>query len=175
MENENVALSLINQAVSCLPSLLSDEAIEWQTRFVDFSYPSFRQLACRWNNGLRLVLHEFYRGDVVGPLNTHHHPWAHAVRILEGGYRMRVGSSPPSSSESAAACVLDLFAGASFSMVHPDGWHSITPLTDRIIAVMITDKPWDFMQAHVPRSPTAIRTLSKEEVDTMKKNVLNVL
>jgi hypothetical protein len=184
MENENVAASLIEEALADLPRLLlNDSDVSWQTRYVTYQNPTFFQMACRWKYSLRLVLHVFLRPQEESSssqrqdFNSHYHPWKHAVKVLDGCYRMRIGANDHFSPEafSRPVCTVDVGKGAVFSMLDPTGWHSITPLTDTVVAIMLTDKPWEFMMSHVPRCPSSTREMSAEEIHHMKQIFCNSL
>lgn len=132
---------LLNALVDCeqvLPELLQDEDA-WQSLWIDY-HPPIVERVWRQHGNFRIYLHRIYRAEPDDVL-FHPHPWPSAMRVLEGQYEMAVGygegPQPP-------PVMMRLILGPNdvYEMNHPHGWHSVRPVTETTLSLMVTGTPW---------------------------------
>jgi hypothetical protein len=139
-----------------LPALLAD-ASNWKSLYVDYHPPFVQRL---WvatevdGKPYRLYLHRILPCKLREAL-FHTHPWPSAMRILSGRYTMIVGhaegnEAPP------VSMTLSLPTGATYEMVHPDGWHAVCPEGEPAYSLMVTGEPW---KRESPKSPYPLSPL----------------
>ncbi len=155
-------LKILELAEQGLPLLLPKREI-WTSMFVDYEEPFVERLWTPFQyegQVYRILLHRLHVTTLSQAL-FHPHPWPSAMRILRGAYRMRFGVS---STEEAPPVVLEQYlkAGCTYEMAHPDGWHSVAPVTDETYTLMVTGKPWDRPS---PKPPTEQRELTQWEIE----------
>jgi hypothetical protein len=131
-------ISLLNEALLDLPDLLSKD--DWESKLVDYETPHVERLYRPWREQYRLSLHRIFPCEQ--PL-FHPHPWPSAVTIVSGQYEMAIGYGTGPTPPPVAATVV-LSTGASYEMKEPDGWHSVNPICEPSLSVMVTDKPFEF-------------------------------
>lgn len=149
-------LKLLHEAENFLPEWLSDES-SWQTVLVNYHPPVVERVWRQWGEN-RVYLHRIFPCKREEAL-FHPHPWPSAMMILSGTYEMAFGFGsglvlPP------VATMINLSAGDTYEMVHPDSWHYVRPLGSPAMSLMVTGKPW-----HRPFSPTgrALVALTMEQ------------
>lgn len=64
------------------------------------------------------------------------------MKVLRGGYEMDVGFGS-GSEKPPVAMTLILGPGSEYEMVHPDGWHSVRPIDEPSISLMVGGVPWE--------------------------------
>lgn len=153
-------LEALKKAEALLPALLRDEGL-WRSVRVDYHPPTVERL---WagveieGEPFRMYLHRILPCEPSEAL-YHPHPWPSAMRILSGSYQMSSGHgeglAPP-----PVSMTLELPAGASYEMAHPDGWHAVSPLGEPAFSLMITGAPWGRPS---PKSDRPLRPLEEAE------------
>lgn len=160
-------LDKLDQAISRLPSLLSDKSI-WDSIVVNLRKPHTYRVFTYLEDGTRLSLHKFDQCDRSEAF-FHTHPWPGAFRVLRGAYEMAVGYSQSITDLSPKLIsTFRLTPGSSYEMSDPCMWHSITPIYTTY-TVMINDPPWPKNVAHIAAPTTVGKPLGKmtdEELDT---------
>lgn len=129
-------LTALFEVESALPMLLLDED-RWQSLDVNYEHPRVERLWTQVGTW-RVNLHRIHP---CARALFHPHPWPSAVLVVSGKYEMGVGygagGEPP-----PEAVRLILTAGARYEMVDPDGWHSVRPLHESSLSLMVTGEPW---------------------------------
>lgn len=132
---------LLNALVDCeqvMPELLQDEDA-WQSLWIDYHEPIVERVWRQYGD-LRINFHRIYHAE-PGKVLFHPHLVPSAMLVLEGLYEMAVGygegPEPP-------PVMMRLILGPNdvYEMNHPHGWHSVRPVTDITLSLMVTDKPW---------------------------------
>jgi hypothetical protein len=94
------------------------------------------------------------------------------MRIVRGTYEMAIGTTRTDITSFAqggkqklvpAATVL-LLAGSAYEMVNQNGWHSVRPVTDVTLSVMVTGRPWS---RQGPKSGKKLNPLAQHTVREM--------
>lgn len=162
-------LEVLERVERVIPQLLSD--VEgWCSLDVDYEPPRVERL-WRTFEGYRVYLHRIHPSPQA---LFHPHPWPSAIKVLSGKYRMRVGYGSGDQAPPTAATVV-LTAGASYQMTDPDGWHSVQPIGDPSLSIMITGEPWG---RSVPTEVPPLSPLSvaaKEDLLSVFRGLYNVL
>jgi hypothetical protein len=147
-----------------LPALLRQPEV-WQSVYVDYERPYVERL---WTavtvegQTYRVFLHRIHPASLDDAL-FHPHPWPSAIKILSGTYAMRCGHGP-GLEPPPVSTTLELVAGTRYEMVHPDGWHAVSPQGEPSISLMVIGKPWD-RPSHKPAY--ALQPLTPEKVSAL--------
>jgi hypothetical protein len=139
-------LKALHSIHSALRGLLEDPDV-WQTLDINYEPPHVERLWLQYHPEYRLYVH------LIHPCDTalfHPHPWPSAVMILEGSYEMAIGFGESEAMPPVAATTI-LTAGSSYEMLDPDAWHSVRPLEQPSLSIMLTGLPFEFYHpcAHV--------------------------
>ncbi len=131
-------LEVLYQAERVLPALLEDGA-GWNSILIDYEEPSVERLWRSWGE-YRINLHR------ISPCSTGHalfhpHPWPSAMRIIENQYEMTVGYGV-GDQEPPVAMRLLLPPGSVYEMTNLNGWHAVRPVSQPVLTLMVTGKPW---------------------------------
>jgi hypothetical protein len=155
-ENANVMLaSLLTIVEDELPALIADPNTPWQTLDVLYEEPRVERVWLQFGNK-RIHLHRIH--PCQKPYR-HVHPWPSAILVLSGTYEMEVGKLP---GNQVPAATLILSAGSSYEMLNPLAWHSVRPLIEPSLSVMLTGQPWGVPEPVQPKPDTsANRPLSE--------------
>jgi hypothetical protein len=113
---------------------------DWQSLSVDDEKPFVDRLWMPYGEG-RLLLHVIHPCAPGEPL-YHPHPWASAMRILDGWYETAYGHGAPDGPPPPMGEMKALGAGSRYEMVNPEAWHYVRPLGGPAVTVMVTGKPW---------------------------------
>lgn len=120
-----------------LPKLLAQPE-KWQSLDINYEEPRVERVWHQWGE-IRICLHRIH------PVKTmpffHPHPWPSAMRILSGKYAMSVGYGV-GHEEPPTAVQLILAPGSTYEMSEPNGWHSVQPISEPVMSLMVTGKPW---------------------------------
>ncbi len=111
----------------------------WQSLDIDYEYPRVERLWMQWADTMRIYLHVIHATH-VHPM-YHPHPWSSVVEILAGRYKMALGHGAGTEAPPYTA-TLELGPGSRYAMNHPDGWHSVRPLTPTVLSIMVTGSRW---------------------------------
>ena len=132
-------LKELESALVKLPVLLQRPDI-WQTSFINYEKPFVERVWCEYAN-FRLNLHCIHP---CSPEESffHPHPWPSAMKVFKGTYQMDIGYGDGNDPPPVAATTL-LSPGSCYQMVNIDSWHSVCPIDNPVISVMITGKPWN--------------------------------
>lgn len=139
-------LRILSNCAWDLPRLLEEPETSWQSLDVDYDPPRVERL---WRTVFyrdtgesggeyRFYLHRIHPCE--DPL-YHPHPWPSAVAVLSGSYEMSVGHGPGEKGP-PVAMTSRLSPGSSYEMIDPDGWHSVRPLGQASLSLMVTGAPW---------------------------------
>lgn len=157
-------LEALRRIESRLPELLAEEA-QWSSVRVDYHPPVVERL---WRSveidgeRFRVYLHRILPCDPSSAL-YHPHPWPSAMRILSGSYQMTVGSGP-GEEPPPVSMTLELQAGASYEMAHPDGWHAVSPRGEPAYSLMISGAPWGRPSPKSDRPLRPLDSAQREEI-----------
>ena len=156
-------LPVLEQAERELPALLLVPG-DWQSLYVDDEKPHVERLWMPYGEG-RLMLHVIHPCAPGEPL-YHPHPWASAMRILDGWYETAYGHGAPDGAPPPMGEKKALGAGSRYEMVNPEAWHYVRPLGGPAVTVMVTGKPW---KAPGNRKGRNLGPLHPERVDELFK------
>lgn len=131
-------LDELNKWYEVLPSLLKDESL-WNSLFIDYETPHVSRLWRQVTPDLRLMLHEIYPCDKP---YLHQHPWPSAVKVLSGNYKMQIGTIDSSGATTIAGAII-MCGGSEYEMLNYNGVHSVQPLDEPSLSVMLIGRPWD--------------------------------
>lgn len=147
-------LNLLFQVEKELPNLLLEQG--WSGVDITYHPPRVERVWRQWGEN-RISLHAIHPCPPSKSL-FHPHPWPSAMRIVKGEYEMAVGYGAGIDIP-AEACKIVLVDGSCYEMTHPDGWHSVRPLSSICWTVMVSGKPWNREMNEVPHekpSPLSI-------------------
>jgi hypothetical protein len=132
-------LPVLEQAERELPALLLSGG-DWQSLLVVDEQPHVERLWMPYGDG-RLLLHVIHP---CGPGESlyHPHPWASAMRIVEGWYETAYGHGPPDGAPPPKGEPRVVGRGHRYEMVNPEAWHYVRPVGGPAVTVMVTGKPW---------------------------------
>lgn len=150
-------LDTLKEVETSLLNLLNED--RWNSLLIDYEVPVVERVWTQWGQ-YRICLHRIH--PCQKPY-FHKHPWPSAMRIVEGKYEMSVGYGKGDQEPLHAAKII-LTAGSTYEMVEPDGWHSVNPVAEPVMSVMVIGKPWRIGQ---PKGNLQLSTLSgeaKEEI-----------
>lgn len=146
-----------------LPSLIANPNTDWRTLNVLYEEPRVERVWAQVGD-LRLYLHRIH--PTPKPF-FHPHPWPSAIYLKAGLQIMNVGYGLPDGAPPPVATTLHLVAGASYEMTHPHSWHSVEPLDEPSLSLMVSGIPWA-TTAPKPAQRAANRPLS----DAVKAEIL---
>jgi hypothetical protein len=121
-----------------LPCLLMKD--EWQSLFINYEKPFVERIWIPWND-FRLNLHIIHPCDENESF-FHPHPWSSAMKIVEGIYQMKIGYGE-GLVEPLTAVTCWLKSGSYYEMTNINSWHSVRPIENPVMSIMLTGKPWD--------------------------------
>lgn len=113
---------------------------EWKGLFIDYEEPRVARLWCHQGQ-FRLYLHRIFACDKFAPL-YHPHPWPSAIKVLLGRYEMVVGVGDPDGPPPVEGTRIVLAPGSCYEMLKPTEWHSIKPVGNSVLSLMITAEPF---------------------------------
>ena len=124
---------------SILGSLLQSGA-QWSTLDVNYEKPHVQRV-WRQVGEFRINLHK------ILPCESHEcffhpHPWPSVVKIEDGRYEMSIGYGAELEPKTNITKLI-LPAGSYYEMTNFDSWHSVRPLDNPVMSLMITGKPWN--------------------------------
>jgi mannose-6-phosphate isomerase-like protein (cupin superfamily) len=126
----------------------------WKSVDVTYDKPRVRRL-WRPDGENRVCLHLIEPCGADEPF-FHPHPWPSAMVVLSGCYEMRVGYGPRSGQPPPRSSPIILSQGSCYEMVDPDEWHSVRPLGEQSLSVMLSGPPYkDQTMPKVPATPQA--------------------
>lgn len=113
---------------------------EWNTLDINYERPHVKRV-WRQIGDFRINLHEIIPCD---PTVTFFHPHRvpSAMKIESGRYGMDIGYGPGLIDPGKMMKVI-LPAGSYYEMTDPDSWHSVYPIDEPVMSLMVTGKPWD--------------------------------
>lgn len=154
-----VMLEKLETVETHLPAFLNSLE-EWKSLDVDYEPPRVERLWMQITTNLRVYLHRIH------PCETalfHPHPWPSAVRVLSGRYEMDVGHRNDGRDvRPGVAARLLLTAGAAYEMIDEDSWHSVRPLGEPSLSLMITETPYTRPRNH-PGKDKTLHSLSNDQ------------
>lgn len=123
---------------------------EWSSLLIDYHPPVVWRLWRQWG-AYRILLHRIFP-CTEGKALWHPHRWPSIVRIVKGGYWMRVGYGA-GIVEPACALRLWLAGDSVYIMDNPDAWHAVEPNAEDSYSLMITGAPWQRAMPVEPQAP----------------------
>lgn len=146
-----------------LPELLKSMD-GWATRFVTYERPHVERLF-RQDGDNRIYLHRIHKCKPTEAF-LHVHPWPSAMRVVQGFYRMKVGVDVNTAEDGLGgyrsdqrgqgfvhAANLVIGEGSLYEMTNSDAMHSVAPLTDTTLSLMVTGRPWERSTDSSKRNP----------------------
>jgi hypothetical protein len=121
-----------------LPSLL--KTANWQSLYVTYEKPYVERMWCAWGD-YRVNLHKIHPCD-EGESFFHPHPWPSAIKIIDGIYQMEIGYGEGIIAPSRVGVTCWLGPGSYYEMTDINSWHSVRPIKNPVISIMLTGKPW---------------------------------
>lgn len=162
-------LTDLHAALAGLSPLLDWDG--WHSLHVTYHPPIVERL-WRPYGAHRLFLHRIHP-CAPGEALLHPHPWPSAVSIVSGRYEMVVAATSSRYSlvggkyvpeAGSALTQMILTVGSEYEMVNPSGWHSVRPLEDPSLSVMLVGRPYDvaWPTSNFPKPEEAQGPLSPE-------------
>lgn len=110
----------------------------------------------------RVNLHKIFKSETKELF--HPHPWPMVTSIIRGKCEVGFGFGR----EKPEIANLSVFeAGSSYSMINPLLWHYVAPLSESILTIMVSGKPWN-SEAEFNIHPTSAQPeLSQEEKEIL--------
>jgi hypothetical protein len=144
-----------------LPQLLKSMD-GWLPRFVTYEKPHVERLY-REDGPNRIYLHRIHKCEEAEAF-LHIHPWPSAMRVVSGHYAMRVGvdvaqdrlynkDRPSWAQFYEHAAKLIIGPGTAYEMTNIDAMHSVQPLTDTTLSLMVTGPVWSKSTAKQKQNP----------------------
>lgn len=146
------------------------ESKEWNSLLVDYHPPIVKRLWLPYKD-YRVSLHEIDACSTEEAL-WHAHPWPSIIEVLEGTYRMDLGYSDSDKAPQDIVCKQIITKGCQYVMDSPNGWHFVSPLTEKSYSIMVTGKPW---KNSAPKPTKELTALTAQEVDRLKLKFANLL
>lgn len=151
---------VLDQAIKELPNLFRS-APQWPNYFLDYYAPPVERIFIPYENSTFICLHKIYPSKTA---LFHPHAWPCAVQICDGGYEMEIGYGDPKGPRPNVAMKFTLPAGARYSMVDPNCWHSVRPIDKPSYSVCVVGPKW----GTIPDEPTqATIPLTDEQYEDM--------
>lgn len=139
-------LNVLYKIQSILGSLLK-ETEEWKTLDINYEKPHVQRVWRQVNNH-RISLHRIFPCN-VSECFFHPHPWPSAMKIESGKYEMLLGYGADLPHGNLNVAKMILAAGSYYEMTDINSWHSVRPMDDPVMTLMVTGKPW---QRSMPKS-----------------------
>ena len=126
-------LDILEHAKKCIKSRSNPDV--WNSLFINYHPPIVERLWIEWS-AYRINLH-YIHPCKDGEALMHPHNWPSAMEVLHGKYLNKVGyGTEPVITEI-------LTKGSQYEMVNKKTWHSVTPIGEPAISLMVTGSPWD--------------------------------
>lgn len=127
-------LEKLYEAERLLPDLLESPE-GWTGLYAPSERPHLMRVWRQWGED-RIYLHEF--GDcALSEVFAHPHPWASAIRILEGECEMGLAFGDDLETPPPVFCRTLLVAGSAYEITRPDGWHWVRPMGKGYRSIMV--------------------------------------
>ncbi len=131
-----------------LPKLL--ESMDgWSARLLTNEKPHVERLF-REDGDNRIYLHRIHKCDSDEAL-FHSHPWPAAMRVVQGWYKMHIGICTEISFHNAATLIIG--PGTIYEMNNVNAKHSVCPVTDTTLSLMVTGPIWSKSKVEPKRNP----------------------
>lgn len=161
-------LETLEETIEILPQLLGNEA-GWDSIVINrrkpYTYRAFYQ-----NGPYRICLHRFESCDEEEAF-YHPHPWPGAFKVLEGGYKMRLGRAPGRIQAPLPVCTIILNEGSSYEITDPLTFHTVEPVGKECFTVMVNGEPWAEDVRHKDVRTTKGKILDKMTTDELKAHL----
>jgi hypothetical protein len=151
-----------------IPYLLSNEE-RWDSLIVNRRKPSTYRVYTYLENGDRVCLHKFDPCHMHEAF-IHPHPWAGAFMLLQGSYRMKIGTAPNREDDPTIWEELILTPGAIYQITNPLTFHNVVPL-DTCYTIMLNGKPFPDEIAHKRTVTTRGKDLDKMPPEELKQHL----
>lgn len=159
---------ILHQAMQELPGMMEDSS-RWQSKLVDYHPPKVERIYTtehfRTRIAYRVSLHRIY--GCPTPALMHVHPWPSAVRIIRGSYIMESGKV--NCCEYRRSLITRMVEGSEYEMRSKEDWHSVSPLNEPALTVMVTGIPFSIPHKSMAKQPQpgALRELDAFEFDDL--------
>lgn len=117
--------------------LTPGNADDWESLDVNYEPPRVERLWRQLDDEHRIYLHRIHPISARDTPLLHPHPWPSIVRIVDGVYEMGIAHDGL-----PASVALRLGAGAIYEMSDPRAWHSVRPILEPSLSVMVTGLPY---------------------------------
>jgi len=124
----------------------------WNSVFIDYETPHVERIWMQLDK-YRVYLHKIHPCTEAF---YHPHPWPSAMLICEGEYESYIGS------EDVKTGPIYLPQWSAYQMTDPKEWHSVSPIKNPCVTIMITGTPYGDNKAKPTKTH---RALTKQEFD----------
>ena len=135
-----------------LPRLIDDPETKWNDLLVTYAPPLVERLWMQYDDDHRVFLHRIHPVE-EGEALWHNHPWPSIVKVLQGFYRMSVGVWSNGDAQPKSEFEMELGPGSVYEMPTQFSWHSVDPIIEPVLSVMVIGKPWDEMHMEPDTKP----------------------
>ncbi len=130
-------LDVLDSALYILPGLLWKH--DWNGLKITYEKPHVERLWYQWDDRM-IFLHRLEPCSHAEAF-MHPHPWASAVKILNGSYTMETAEGD----FETCGPVLNRYhfvAGSRYEMIRPTNWHRVIPGPGGVDSIMVVSPPW---------------------------------
>lgn len=140
-----------------LPRLIDDPETEWNDLLVTYAPPLVERLWMQYDDEHRVFLHRIHPVE-EGVALWHNHPWPGIVKVIQGTYRMKAGvwrlwhddyTAPEAEFD------MELGPGSVYEMPTQFSWHSVDPIREPVLSVMVIGEPFTVMRLEPDTKPTS--------------------
>ncbi len=113
---------------------------KWNSLDVTYKDPHVQRLWRDFGEN-RIYLHKIYK--CKNPF-FHFHPWPSAMKVVAGSYKMNVGYGDRMLDKPPNICLSQIVpARTYYEMLDPNSWHSVNPISNYSLSLMITGRLFD--------------------------------
>lgn len=138
----------------------------WESLDIDYHEPRVERVWTQVGDK-RLCLHRIHSCE-AGKALFHPHPWPSAMKIIDGSYKMGVGTENGGHHVRQAATLI-LNPGSYYEMSDVHGWHYVAPVTEVAHSIMLIGQPWEKPSRGLADVTKKLEPLS----DDKKKEILD--
>lgn len=144
---------------------------DWKSLDITYAEPFVERLHRKFDFrdvNYRVCLHVIHKCE--GAPLIHPHPWPAAMKILKGSYEQERGIRFPDGIAITGRDILH--AGTEYSMMDPREIHSVRPITDEVLTLMVIGPPWGKDDHRVSRLSGANHPIENGPISDQRKSTL---